>query len=385
MASLQARHSRKCALGRPWTTFEAARAGCTCKGGPLYHVVTRVHGRKSLVRDPVGHDRRIAERALNKTRHEIDEGKFVAPTDITFAAWADKWLAKLRRPNANTRRSYVSTIDYGKAAFGDKIVRKLTREDVDRFLALMAKRSPATQRKHLRVLRSCLKMAVRQGYAARNPVDELEPEELPTVEKVPPSYFTDAELARLWQELDNGEPVYLYLCKAALATGARQGELLELRWSDVHLLEGEIKITRAYTERIGVGTPKSGKGRTVDLTPQARAVFEEWFALSGETAGPIFASPAGEYLTSAHLTKQILYPAMERASIPRVGEGGRERTFHSFRHSFARTTLEHGASLTWVKEQLGHSSITLTVDRYGRWEDAARKKQAEALEGAFAL
>ena len=41
MASLQARHTRKCALNRLWTTFAAAApgSGCTCKSGPMYHVV----------------------------------------------------------------------------------------------------------------------------------------------------------------------------------------------------------------------------------------------------------------------------------------------------------------------------------------------------------
>jgi integrase len=36
-----------------------------------------------------------------------------------------------------------------------------------------------------------------------------------------------------------------------------------------------------------------------------------------------------------------------------------------------------------VKEQLGHSSITVTVDKYGRWETDARRKEAERLREAF--
>lgn len=81
----------------------------------------------------------------------------------------------------------------------------------------------------------------------------------------------------------------------------------------------------------------------------------------------------------------VLYPAMERAGIPRVGEHGRARTFHSFRHTFARAALEGGAPIVWVKEQLGHSSIDLTVSTYGRWERSSQKAQAKALDGAFAV
>jgi integrase len=284
-------------------------------------------------------------------------------------------------------RTPAARTDYGKAAFGDRLVRQLTPADVDRFLTLMAGRSAVTQRRHLRVLGSCLKMAVRRGYAGRNPVAELEGEELPRVVKPLPSYFTDGELVRLWPELGREvlAPVFLYLCKAALSTGARQGELLELRWSDIRLLDGELHIGRAYTPGIGVQTPKSNKARTVDLTPEACALFEQWFATSASPSGDslVFPAPAGGYLVGSTVTRGVLYPAMEAAGIPRVGEGGRKRNFHSFRHTFARLTLENGAPITWVQQQLGHASIALTVDVYGDWADEARKEQAAKLESAF--
>ena len=52
MPSLQANHTRRCALGRAWTPFREAIDGCTCPGGPLYYVVVRdgEHAHK----EPVG-------------------------------------------------------------------------------------------------------------------------------------------------------------------------------------------------------------------------------------------------------------------------------------------------------------------------------------------
>jgi integrase len=41
--------------------------------------------------------------------------------------------------------------------------------------------------------------------------------------------------------------------------------------------------------------------------------------------------------------------------------------------------------MDWVQRQLGHSTITVTVDRYGRWERAAEKAEANALAGAFPM
>src|SRR5581483_4481268 len=91
MASLQARHSRSCALGRPWTTFTAAKTGCTCT--PLYHVVLRHDGK--LVRETVGHNRREAQRALDARRGDVARRAYRVIEDVRFDAWADQWLASL--------------------------------------------------------------------------------------------------------------------------------------------------------------------------------------------------------------------------------------------------------------------------------------------------
>lgn len=398
MASLQARHSRSCKL-YPWAPFARSTKadGCTCK--PLYHVVHRHEGK--LVRDPVGHDRKNAERALNKREVQIDEREYRTIKDIRFWEWANEWLTGLTAKD-NTRRVYEDSLDYAKETFGTKKVRDLDPGDIRRYLDLIrastlerrnrgrkpgdppaAPASPATLAKHLRQLGACLQAAEQEGYASDNPVRRLPKGFRPKVEKPTPVYYTDAELARLWPELAE-RPVMLAFGKLAVGTGLRIGELAALRWSDVDLLNRELHVRRTYVEGIGEQTPKSGQGRVIHLTPPAAKVLEDWFALSGGE-GLVFEREEAGYLYSGYVTRSVLYPALERAGIPREGEGGRNRDFHSFRHTFARLALEGGAPITWVQQQLGHSSITLTVDTYGHWSQEAQRQQAEKLAEAFAL
>jgi hypothetical protein len=87
-----------------------------------------------------------------KINVQVDEGTYVVPRVVKFETWADVWFAGLRRPKESTRRSYVSTVNYAKEAFGWRKVRELGAGDVDRFLGLLSGKSPATQLKHLRVL-----------------------------------------------------------------------------------------------------------------------------------------------------------------------------------------------------------------------------------------
>jgi integrase len=394
VASLQARHQRNCALGRPWTTFGDATksSGCTC--APLYHVALRHDGK--LVREPVGHNRKEAQRALDARRGDVARREYRIVEDIRFDEWADQWLASLSGKE-NTRRVYETTINPAKKVFGKTKVRNLDAADVRRFLdhvrsvheARQVRRpedqrrpvSPATLAKHLRQLATCCEAAISEGYATENPVKKLHRSARPKAPQVRPVYYTDTELARLWPELAY-RPVYAYLCKIAATTGMRFGELAALRWSDVSLLERKMQVDRTYTEGIGETPPKSGKPRTLSLTPQAAALFEEWHVESGGE-GLVFERETGGYVSTEYIRRRVLYPALERAGIPRKGAGGRDRDFHSFRHTFARIALENGAELTWVQKQLGHASIVMTVDVYGHWSSAAEEAQAAKLDAVF--
>jgi integrase len=71
--------------------------------------------------------------------------------------------------------------------------------------------------------------------------------------------------------------VWVYLCKLAVATGLRIGELAALRWRDVDLLARELHVSVGFTYGIGEEPTKSNEPRTIDLTPQAAKLLESWF------------------------------------------------------------------------------------------------------------
>jgi integrase len=58
---------------------------------------------------------------------------------------------------------------------------------------------------------------------------------------------------------------------------------------------------------------------------------------------------------------------------------------NSFRHTFAKRALEKGRKITWLSPHLGHSSLAVTIEVYGHWERAERKKQAAMMEGVFGV
>jgi integrase len=394
MASLQARHRRACALGKPWTPFAAEKlAGCDCR--PTYYVVVR-DGDK-LLRDRVGPNRKAAARALTKVQASEDDGSFVPIANIAFGAWADRWLAGLER-KPNTVASYGQTMKYATEAFGSTPVRRLSVEHVKRFLAVCAaaRRNPkrdvgmtdSTRAKHLRVLGVCLESAVKAGYASRNPVRHVPAGERPTKRKQEAAYFTNDELPRLFSELRERGRTYQILFEIALKTGMRQGELLALTWGDVDLVHSVVHVRRTFTDG-DVGTPKNHEKREVFVPAEVVDLLGEWWGELGRPGDETTLVLPGEtktgYMNSQVVLRRELYPAMERAGIARVGPTGEKRTFHSLRHTFARLAIENGRPIFWLSKHLGHSSLDVTANVYGHFERATRQREAQAMAGVFGV
>jgi integrase len=383
MASLQARHSDHCALERPWTPFAERIDGCTCPDGAMYYVVVRDGDQAH--KEPVGRDRQHAEVALHRLVVDIENGDYRPRLNIAFPDWADRWLASLER-KPSTVGSYRSTIAHAKNAFGAQRVRALGPENIAQFNLILREKgcSPSTRAKHLRVLGACLQAAIFYRYAESNPVRELPPAQRPRPERKEAAYFENEELPRLFRHLL--EEPYRTFCLVALKTGMRQGELLALRWCDVDLGEAVIRVRRSYTGGT-VSTPKNRERRDVDLISDVVNLLAQSRSRSrnGHGAdGLVFHAKAAErFLSPTVLLRRQLYPAMLRAHIPRVGPTQERRTFHSFRHTFAKRALENGAQITWLSRHLGHSTLKVTADIYGHWERAERRLQAAKMEGAF--
>jgi hypothetical protein len=126
--------------------------------------------------------------------------------------------------------------------------------------------------------------------------------------------------------------------------------------------------------------------RDVDLTADLVELLGGWWGELGRPDDQALVFPGetpGGHLSPTTVLRRELYPAMKRAGVPRVGPTGEKRTFHSFRHSYAKVALENGRRITWLSRHLGHSSLKVTTDIHGHFERAERKAEA-VFAGVFA-
>ena len=98
----------------------------------------------------------------------------------------------------------------------------------------------------------------------------------------------------------------------------------------------------------------------------------------GEIPERVFVNEAGGTIDEGNLRRRVFYKALARAGLHRI-------RIHDLRHTFASLLIQNGESLAYVKEQMGHSSIQITVDTYGHLVPGANRQAVDRLDDDFLL
>jgi integrase len=230
-------------------------------------------------------------------------------------------------------------------------------------------------------------MAVRWGYLPRNPADTdaVDKPKAPRHEIRPPE---PAELARLIDTAQEAGDRLAPVWMLAAYSGARQGELLGLPWSDVDLDRGTLTIRRSLLRVTGTvpqfGEPKSDTSRRTISLPavavaalrahKARQARERLAAAEWADYGLVFCSQVGTPLMWRNVIRDFK-KALKRAGLPETIR------FHDLRHAHATLMLRAGVPLKVASGRLGHSSIGVTADLY---QHVASDMDVDAAERAAA-
>jgi integrase len=196
---------------------------------------------------------------------------------------------------------------------------------------------------------------------------------------------TTSEVKRLVEAAK--EVKHQALLRTAAFTGLRASELRGLRWSDVDLKDGELHV-RQRADRYGViGRPKTKEcQRTVPLGPDLLHMLKQWkLACPKGELDLVFPTSTGAIEHHKNMVRSLA-PAMKAAGLVKK-DGKSKYALHAFRHFFASWCINPknrgGRELPAkvVQQLLGHSSIVMTLDRYGhlflRGDDRAELADAE--------
>ncbi len=304
-----------------------------------------------------------------------------APTRRTLAEAAADWLAAAKAGVVRTRsgepykpsalRSYEQALEKKVLpALGKKRLSELERNDVqdlvDRLVA--AGDAASTVRNAVLPLRAIYRRSVERSEVAVNPTVGLR---LPAVRGRRDRVARPQDAAALIDSLPAADRA---LWATALYAGLRRGELQALRWSDVDFERGVICVERAWDRVAGPIAPKSRTGRRrVPLSATLRRHLAEHRLRQGR---------GGDGLCFGTLPARAFDPptvaARARAAWQRAGLEA--ISLHECRHTYAAFMVAAGVNAKALQTYLGHSSITVTLDRYGHLMPGAEGEAAAMLE-----
>ena len=334
-------------------------------------------------------DRETARHLAQRIRLALTAGDLsvTQPTvETTLKTYSEGWLRGLHANlKASTVRFYAENLTrHVLPLLGSRPVSRLTRADCRLLITSSREKGLklATVKGIARTLSSLLSQAVEDEKLPANPAlrmgrylrrgDEAKPVIQPlTREEAAHLVSVAADQYSRWHSW--------ILC--ALRTGLRSGELLALQWRDIDWHGGFLLIQRNLVRGV-LTSPKSHQRRRVDMSAQLAATLLAWRrqqrARCVEKGVPVpdwvFPSLEGTPLEERNV-RHVFKRLLEKAEL-------RQIRIHDLRHTYASLLLQQGESVVYVKEQLGHSSIQLTVDTYGHLIPGANRAAVDRLDDA---
>lgn len=386
--------------------------------GPRWRVVWREHrpdGRRTkqqrTYNDP--QDAEAFRAKVEAYGNQWPPGEDPRPTaqepKVTFGEWAETAIEQRRRANERTKADYRRDMRRHFAALADVPVADLTQDRIDAWLAerRAADLSPKTIR-NLHGFGSSLlidAMNHRPPLADHNPFGKLpDMSDVRTEEMV---FLTHQEFATV---LAYVREEYRPLIRFLAGTGMRYGEATALTVRDIEILGNRktATVTKAW-KRTGpanyvIGEPKTQRSRrTISLSPELVDLLVPLVA--GKRGVELVFSLNGLRLPHSEVYKRGWAPAVARANVcdghyepQRDGRGKRPRLpepcscagvldktprIHDLRHTHASWLIADGLPLPAISRRLGHSSITITIDRYGHLDPSLDARIDAAVDKAL--
>ena len=311
----------------------------------------------------VGHDpetgKAIIKNVLGKTQTEVKEKlkraieenvgiDYGRARTYTVGTWLEVWMEnyakiKLRPSTYKTSQGFLK--NHIKPQIGGIPLAELTSLDLQRFYKhlldggridrIEAKKkpkglAPKTVRNIHQMIGSAYNLAIEQHLVTKNPTQGCA---LPKVEHKEMKTLTADQLSAFFREARDSGVYELYYLD--LATGLRRGELLGLKWTDVDLDRGILKIQRAISRQNGnvVEAPLKTKNayRTLPLSADAIDVLKAQKNKVGSSEW-VFPSPTGGPM-SPDSVLHMLQRVLKRAGLPRI-------RFHDLRHPYVKHTTK---------------------------------------------
>ncbi len=310
-------------------------------------------------------------------------------SDMIVDAWFEYWISiKKKTVRDNTVRNYTERYERNiKKVIGTKLVSQVKPIHCQKIFTDMAEEGYKTGTLYQTriTLYNLLEFAKENDVIITNPCKRSVKSNIGK-----PSEKKEALTIENQKKFLEGAKGHSYenQYRFALQTGLRTGELVGLKWDDIDLKKGLLKVQRSleYRHSVGVwkeGPPKSKAGyRTIPLTDEAIRILKcqkeknsHIKVISIEWKDQVFLSRKGEPVKNSTYDSE-LFRICDKAGIKRF-------SMHVLRHTFATRCIEGGMIPKTLQQIMGHANIMITMNRYVHITEDEKLKEMEQVAAAL--
>jgi integrase len=341
---------------------------------------------RSKVCDTKGEARAYIEEIGHAARHR----EWIAPElgRMLLADWVEMYMSTVVHLRPTTVNLYQREFEHILRRFGQTQLIQLEPLAIQAWLAeLMAGEMAASSvHRKYRLLRRTLQVAVEKGVIAKNACNSVQP---PRVELNEMRFLIPEQAVALAEAID---PWYRTFVYTALETGMRWSELVGLRRSGVNLLHRSIAVTEQLVFIAGDKTtgrerrwvrqrPKTRAGvRSITISRFLAERLQEQLAERSQPGqdGLVFTNQRGNAISGSIFNKRHWQAARATVGVP-------DLRFHDLRHTAVALAIAQGAHPKAIQRRMGHSTINMTLDRYGHLLPELDEQIANDLDGVLRL
>ncbi len=297
-------------------------------------------------------NKKLAEKLYAKVLTDIVEGRYFETAKaktIQFQDMTDKYLKE--HAHSRDSRTVKTLLNF----FSGYVIYQIKTKAIAEYRSMRLKTvKPATVYQELALLRRMFNVAIKEWeWCKDNPVSRLS---FSVGNRNARDRWLTIEEEKLLLEKATNPDWLRSLLMVALHTGMRRGEILDLRWQNVDLLNRLIRIVKS----------KNGEKRSIPMSNTLVNLFKSMTVR--DISGRVFP-------ISGSSLRHAFDKTAEKAKLE-------DFRFHDLRHTFATRLVQNGVDLYKVKELLGHKTITMTM-RYAHHYPESLRSSVEVLDTCY--
>jgi integrase len=346
-------------------------------------------GRKQYATRTVHGTKREAARELARLVAQVDDGLVFAKAG-TVGDLCERWYGQAE-PNLSpaVAANYRRLLDrHVLPRFGATPLRRLRTSDLDAWYGELRRHggrggNPLAPNSVMRihaVLHRALGQAVKWGWLTTNPASAASP---PRPNKHAIVLPEAADIVRLIAAAGDVNPALPLFFRLAVTTGARRGELCALRWTDLDLERGQVRISRGLVQAGGRVIEKDTKTHAERRVTLDAGTVDE-LRLHRARCAEAADACGGNLTARSHLFSHDpdganpWRPDYVTLAFGRLRDalGLTGVRFHDLRHFNATSLLTSGTDIRTVSGRLGHADASTTLNIYAHFMEHADQEAA---------